>query len=56
MKRFLPLLIATAGITAAIGILLLLVRLDALPASVRALDWRKLGGTTPPEPTVEETI
>ena len=42
MKKLVPFLIASAGVFAALGILFLLIRTDALPARVRALDWRRV--------------
>jgi hypothetical protein len=55
MKKFLPFLLLFLGVFAIFGILFLLVRTDALPASVRSLDWRKAIGTALTEPVEEET-
>lgn len=56
MKKVLPFLFLFLGVFAVFGILFLLVRADALPASVRSLDWRKVINTTPVAPVEEEAV
>lgn len=55
MKVF-PFLLLIVGVLASLGVLFLLTRTDALPASVRSFDWRKAIGSALDEPVepVEE--
>ena len=53
MRKFIPFLLASAGLFAIIGVLFLLVRMDAMPARVRAFDWRKATVAPPAEPVEE---
>lgn len=54
MRKFIPFLLASAGLFAVLGILFLLIRTDAVPARVRTLHWRT--GTTPPPAPEEVTV
>ena len=56
MRKLIPLLLASAGLIAIVGVLFLLIRTDALPARVRSFEWRK--ATTPPtdEPIEAEAV
>jgi hypothetical protein len=46
MRKFIPFLLASAGLFAVLGVLFVLIRTDAVPARVRTLHWR-IGETTP---------
>lgn len=50
MKRYVPFALAFAGVVATIGVLFLLVRLDALPKGIREIDWRRVVGDDTVEP------
>jgi Na+-transporting methylmalonyl-CoA/oxaloacetate decarboxylase gamma subunit len=56
MKKFLPFMLLFLGVFAVFGILFLLVRTDALPASVRSFDWRKAISTVPTAPIEEVAV
>ena len=58
MRKLIPLLLASAGLIAIVGILFLLIRTDALPARMRSFDWRKATEkeTPPPEPIGAEAV
>jgi hypothetical protein len=54
MKRYVPFALAIAGVLTTLGVLFLLVRVDAWPKNIRAIEWRRAIGAPTPEP-VEET-
>jgi hypothetical protein len=56
MKKVFPFLLLFTAVFAVVGVLFLLVRTDALPASVRSFDLRKATGAKPIEPVEEETV
>jgi hypothetical protein len=54
MRKLIPLLLASAGLIAIVGVLFLLIRTDALPARVRSFEWRKAAATPPAAPVEVE--
>lgn len=56
MKKVFPFVLLFAAVFAVFGVLFLLVRTDALPASVRSFDLRKATGMKPAAPVEEETV
>jgi hypothetical protein len=54
MKRYVPFALAIAGVFAALGVLFLLVRVDAWPKNIRAIEWRRAIGTTTSDPVEDE--
>lgn len=56
MKKVFPFLLLIAGVSAVFGVLFLLVRTDALPASVRSFDWRKAISPALDAPVGEEAV
>lgn len=55
MRKFIPFLLASAGLFAVLGVLFLLIRTDAVPARVRTFHWR-IGTTTPPATPIEDAV
>jgi len=55
MRKLMPLLLASAGLIAIVGVMFLLIRTDALPARVRTLRWR-IDTTTPAPPVEDEAV
>jgi hypothetical protein len=54
MSKVLPIFLALFATMTIVGILLVLTRTGATwPRSIRAIDWRRLTGTTPDEVTRE---
>jgi hypothetical protein len=53
MKRTLPILLAILGAVALTSVFVLLTRVGSWPANIRALDWRRVIGTTEDETVVE---
>lgn len=50
MQKLLPIFLALIATTAMLGVVLVITRTGATwPRSIRALDWRRLTGTTPDE-------
>lgn len=56
MNKFMPFVLLFAAVFAAFGILVLLMRTDALPESVRSLDWRKAARTVIDEAVSDEAV
>lgn len=56
MKKVFPFVLLFAVVSAIFGILFLVMRTDALPASIRSFDWRKAIGTTPDMPIEVEAV
>ena len=54
MRKFIPFLLAGAGVVAVLSVLFLLIRTDAVPARVRPLRCRT--GTPAPATPVDETV
>jgi hypothetical protein len=54
MRKLIPLLLASAGLIAIVGVLFLLIRTDALPARVPSFEWRKAAATPPAAPVEVE--
>ena len=54
MKKVLPFVFLFAGTFAVFGVLFLLIRSDAVPASVRSFDWRKAIDMVLTKPVEEE--
>ena len=58
MRKFIPFLLASAGLVAVLGVLVLLFRTDAMPARVRTMRWRidRTAAETEPISPVAEPI
>jgi len=50
VKRLFPFVLAMAGTLIGLAIAFLFTHPDALPSSVRAIDWRRIVGTLPEVP------
>ena len=55
MKRTLPILLAILGVVTLTSVFFLLTRMGSWQ-SIRALDWRRLSGTSDEETVVVETV
>jgi hypothetical protein len=56
VKIFVPIALAILGAFALSAILFVLVRNDAMPARLRAFDWRKATVVPPAEPVEGEAV